>query len=102
MIDFYDKIYADPEFQKLQSQRSRFSWGLAALTLVDFYIYILVIAFKPAWLAVPLHANTVITWGIPVAVGIILLGFVLTGIYVWRANNEFDVKTAAIVKRVGG
>ncbi len=41
-----------------------------------------------------------ITWGIPVAVAIIVLGFALTGIYMWRANGEFDVAVSAIVKRL--
>ncbi|MGT9289159.1 DUF485 domain-containing protein, partial [Escherichia coli] len=27
---------------------------------------------------------------IPIGVGVIVISFVLTGIYIWRANGEFD------------
>lgn len=100
MNNLYAKIYADPEFQQLQIKRSRFSWTLAAIMLGSYYTYILVIAFKPALLAVPLGIDTIINWGIAVAVGIIVLGFLLTGLYVWRANGEFDSAIEAIVERL--
>ncbi|MEQ8230454.1 MAG: DUF485 domain-containing protein [Gammaproteobacteria bacterium] len=100
MDALYQKIFDDPEFQALQRRRSRLSWTLATIMLVVYYAFILVIAFRPALFAAPLGAGTVITWGIPIGVGIILLGFVLTGVYVYRANGEFDRTTAAIVRRL--
>lgn len=96
----YRAIFADPAFQAVQRRRSRFSWLLALIMLVTYFGFILVIAFKPALLAMPLGPNTVITWGIPIGVGIIVLGFVLTGLYVQRANGEFDSTIEAIVSRV--
>ena len=68
--------------------------------LVSYFGFILVIAFAPGLLAVPLGSRTVVTWGIPIGVGIILLGFALTGLYVYRANGEFDGRIEAIVRRV--
>ncbi|MCO9667058.1 DUF485 domain-containing protein, partial [Salmonella enterica subsp. enterica serovar Montevideo] len=41
------------------------------------------------WLGTPLHAGTSVTRGIPIGVGVIVISFVLTGIYIWRANGEF-------------
>ncbi|PTT88398.1 DUF485 domain-containing protein, partial [Pseudomonas sp. HMWF031] len=38
------------------------------------------------------------TWGIPIGVGLIVSAFVLTGIYVRRANGEFDDLNNAILK----
>jgi len=96
----YRTIYADPAFQAVQRRRSRFSWLLASIMLVTYFGFILVIAFEPALLAIPLGPDTVITWGIPIGVGIIVLGFVLTGLYVRRANGEFDSTIEAIVSRV--
>jgi uncharacterized membrane protein (DUF485 family) len=100
MSDLYAKIFADEAFQRMQRKRSHLTWALCALMLGSFYSFILVIAFRPDLLAIPLGPNTVITWGIPVAVSIILLGFVSTGIYVWRANGEFDSTIERIVERV--
>ena len=39
-----------------------------------------------------------ITWGIPLGVGLIVSAFILTGIYVRRANGEFDDLNNAILK----
>lgn len=96
----YQKIFDDPEFRDLQRRRSQLCWVLALIMLVSYYAFILVIAFHPALFAVPLGDDTVVTLGIPIGVGIILLGFVLTGIYVYRANGDFDRTTAAIVRRL--
>jgi uncharacterized membrane protein (DUF485 family) len=62
-----------------------------------YYAFIFVVAFAPALFATPLHAGTVITWGIPASLAMIALSLVLTGIYVVRANREFDPATKAIV-----
>lgn len=60
----------------------------------------LLIAFAPGWLGTPLHAGTNVTRGIPIGVGLIVMSFVLTGVYVWRANGEFDRLTKAILREV--
>ncbi|MGL4716338.1 MAG: DUF485 domain-containing protein, partial [Aeromonas sp.] len=62
--------------------------------------FILLIAFAPGWLGTPLNDSTTITRGIPVGVGLILASFVLTGIYVFRANGEFDELNQKILKGV--
>lgn len=99
MDALYARIYADPEFQALQRRRGRYIWTLSLLMFCAFFAFILVIAFSPALLAIPLGPDTVITLGIPIGVAIILLGFLLTGVYVYRANGEFDQANAAIVAR---
>lgn len=102
MDEIYARIHADPEFRALQRIRERLCWLLSALMFVAFFGFILVIAFAPGLFAVRLGPDTVITLGIPLGVGIILLGFVLTGIYVWRANGEFDRRNAALLRRLSG
>ena len=41
-----------------ERRRSRFSWLLALIMLVTYFGFILIIAFKPALLAMPLGPNT--------------------------------------------
>ncbi|NAS63992.1 hypothetical protein CVE36_25290, partial [Pseudomonas syringae pv. actinidiae] len=40
------------------------------------------------------------TRGIPLGIGLIVISFVLTGIYVYRANGEFDRLTKALLDEV--
>ncbi len=68
--------------------------------LIIYVGFILLIAFAPQWLGTPLHEGTSVTRGIPIGIGVILISFVLTGIYVWRANGEFDRLTKAVMNEV--
>ncbi len=81
----------------MQAKRSRFSWALAITVLAAYFAFILIIAFQPSLFAAPLGDDTVITWGIPIGVGVIVLSFLLTGVYVLRANKDFDRATQRIV-----
>jgi uncharacterized membrane protein (DUF485 family) len=56
---------------------------------VVYYAFILFIAFSPETLGASLSGGMT-TVGIPVGIAIIVFAFVLTGIYVKRANSEFD------------
>ena len=68
--------------------------------LIIYVGFILLIAFAPGWLGTPLHAGTSVTRGIPVGIGVIVISFILTGVYVWRANSEFDRLNAAVIREV--
>lgn len=86
----YRQIYANPRFGELVAKRGRFAWMLSAVMLGAYLAFILLIAFEPKILGIPLAADTVTTWDIPVGVGVIFMAFILTGVYVQRANGEFD------------
>lgn len=91
----YDKVRANPKFAELVHKRSRFAWILSAIMLVVYYAFILVIAFSPSTFGQKIGAG-VTTLGMPIGLGIIILAFVLTGIYTKRANGEFDDLTQQI------
>ncbi|UJD87626.1 DUF485 domain-containing protein [Rahnella aquatilis] len=96
----YQRVVSNPRFRELVQKRSRFAWLLSGITLVLYVAFILLIAFDPQWLGTPLYDGATITRGIPVGVGLIVISFVLTGIYVVRANGEFDRLTADIIREV--
>jgi len=96
----YQRVVNNPRFRELVQKRSRFAWLLSGITLVLYVAFILLIAFDPQWLGTPLYDGATITRGIPVGVGLIVISFVLTGIYVIRANGEFDRLTADIIREV--
>jgi uncharacterized membrane protein (DUF485 family) len=93
-----DHINSNRAFHALRKRRSRFSWTLTGILLASYYAFIMIVAYKPELLAAPLYRGTVITVGIPLGLSVILLALVLTGIYVVRANNDFDPATRAIVE----
>lgn len=84
-----DRIQADPNYRALKERRSRFGWTLTFAMLIVYYGFILLIAFKKDLLAVRIGEG-VMTWGIPIGFGVILFTILITGVYVRRANNEFD------------
>ncbi len=94
--DVIDKVKNNPKYKELVSKRTSFAWILAVVMLAVYYTFILVIAFAPKTLGAPLSAGSVMTVGIPVGIAIILFAFVITGIYVFRANGEFDRLTKEI------
>jgi uncharacterized membrane protein (DUF485 family) len=91
------RIRDNPKYQELKSKRSRFGWFLAVLMLIVYYGFISLIAFNKSFLAQRL-GDGVTTIGVPLGLGVIVFTVVITGIYVRRANTEFDALTADILK----
>lgn len=94
------ELAKDERFQDLVRRRSRFAWLLTAIILVIYFGYIVLIAFRRDVLAAPLGEG-VTSLGIPVGIGVILAGIGLTGLYVRRANREFDPELEALRKEYG-
>ena len=84
-----DRIQRDPNYQALKERRSSFGWTLTILMLVVYYGFILLIAFQKGVLSARIGSG-VMTWGIPIGFGVILFTILITGVYVRRANGEFD------------
>lgn len=94
-----EKVKRDPEFLALERRRRRFAWGLSLIMAAIYFGFILTVAFAPGLLATRVGGG-VTTVGIPLGVGVILAAFVLTGLYVRRANSDFDVTTERIIERL--
>ena len=91
------KIQSHPKYLELRNKRNRLGIFLTVLMLVAYYGYIALIAFDKKFLAQPIGSG-VTTLGIPIGMGVILFTIVITGIYVRRANGEFDALTKQILK----
>ena len=96
------RIENDPNYIKLITERNSFAWMLSIIMLVIYYGFIALVAFAPTVIAIKLFGS--ITIGLVLGLAIILAAIVLTGVYVLRANAEFDDLTKAIVNAnaVGG
>lgn len=94
------RLARDDRYTLLVKRRSRFAWTLTGIMLAIYFGYILLIAFRRDILAQPIGLG-VTSLGIPLGIGVILSGIVLTGIYVRRANREFDPLLDALRKEYG-
>ena len=93
------RILRDPRYHELKSRRSRFGWWLTGAMMVVYYGFILLIAFDKAFLAQRIGQG-VTTLGMPIGLGVILFTIAITGIYVRRANSEYDALAAQIAAGV--
>jgi uncharacterized membrane protein (DUF485 family) len=93
----YESIQRNPNYIELVRQRSTLGWTLAAIMLIIYFGFILLIAYAPKFLGTPIGAG-VMTIGIPIGLAVIVSAFLLVGIYVLRANATYDRLTREIVK----
>jgi uncharacterized membrane protein (DUF485 family) len=93
------RVQADPCFRELVRRRARLAWSLTALMVGIYFGFILAIAYQKTLLSQPL-AGGVTTIGIPLGIGVIVSAFVLTGIYVRKANSTFDQLTEDLRERL--
>jgi len=91
------KIEHNPNYQELVRRRSSLGWMLSLIMLVVYFGFILLVAYAPKFLGIRIGTG-VTTIGIPIGLAVILLAFVLTGIYVRRANSSYDVLIRKIVE----
>src|SRR5215813_5540104 len=91
------RIERDPNYQELVRRRSSLGWMLSLVMLVVYFGFILLVAYAPKFLGTPIGSG-VTTIGIPIGLSVIVLAFVLTGIYVRRANSSYDVLIRKIIE----
>lgn len=97
--DLNQRIKNNLNYKKLVSTRSKYGWLLTALMMIVYYGFITLIAFNKEFLAKPI-GDSVTTWGLPIGLFVILFTIAITGLYVHRANNEFDSLTKKIKEEV--
>ena len=94
--NYIEPVKNHPKFKQLQKERKRLALILSLLVLFVYFSFILTIAFEPNILKETISKDSVITIGIPWGIFVILFSFVMTGIYVYFANKQFDAYTNEI------
>ncbi|PVE20422.1 DUF485 domain-containing protein [Microvirga sp. KLBC 81] len=95
----YERVLRSPRFQELVRQRAGFAWTLSIVMLVIYFGFILLVAFAKPLLATKIGGG-VTSLGILLGLGVIVSAFVLTGIYVQRANSRFDELTRSLTREL--
>ncbi len=96
--EVYERIRKNPKFDELVTKRSRFAWTLTIVVLGIYFAFIMVVAFNPTLLAKPIWEGGTATIAWPIGAGMILLFWLMTGLYIRRANGEFDDINSEIIK----
>lgn len=95
------EILDDPDFRALASQKNAISLTLTVLELSFYFGFIALIAFCKPFLSQKLTGGGATTIGIPIAIATIVLSWVLTGIYIYWANNTYDTLVRRVRDKIG-
>jgi uncharacterized membrane protein (DUF485 family) len=94
----YAHIRNNPSFIQLVKRRGRFAWFLSTIVFVVFFGFVLAVAFAPELIAARPFAGSNLTVGILAGLFQFIVFWILTLVYVRRANGEFDALNKEIVK----
>lgn len=93
-----ERVRSNADFAELQRVRGSFSRLVCGAMLVIYFGFIALVAFRPDITSMQVGGG--ITLAFPLGIGVILSAIILTGVYVIRANGEFDRLTARIAQDV--
>jgi len=96
--DLVSRVMNDPNFIELEKKRNGLGVTLAVTMLVIYYGYIALLAFAKPFLSTIIGGGGVVTYAFPIGLFVLVSAIVITGIYVWRANTEFDGLTRKIME----
>ena len=96
--NIHAKIRSNPKFAEMVGKRTRFAIILSLIVLVPYYSYMALVSLQPQLFAARIGDGSVITIGWPIAALIVFGGWLLTGVYVQRANGEFDRLNEEVLK----
>lgn len=94
----YDRVVAHPKYAELMRKRNRFALMLSAIVLGVYGAFVWMATMAPATFSSPLSEG--MTWCVGLLAGFIIqaFAFVMTGIYVRRANGEFDALNRVLIE----
>lgn len=86
----------EKKFKALVARKTWISVVLTIIMLGIYYGFILVLAFDKALLSKKIGEH--MTLGIPIGLGVIAAACIMTGLYVWWANTDYDKSVNEVVQ----
>lgn len=99
-LDMAERVSRHMLFKELVTRRAKLVRSLMSVGLVAYFILIALAAFRPQILRMPIERGATTTIGVVMAVAILALGWIITWIYVRRANSTFDRLSAHLLDEV--
>lgn len=97
----YARVRANPKFKELTRKRGRLAVVLSLIVLGGYYALMMAVAFAPDVLRQPLAEGSMISVGFPISAVVIIVSWLLTGVYSYFANGEFEDLNNQIVEESG-
>ena len=94
-----DRILHNPKFQEMVSKKRTLSWTLTAIMLYIYDGFMLLVGYNKEFRASSFSGG-ITTWGMPLGLGIIVLSFLLCGVYSYIANTKLDQLNEEALKEV--
>lgn len=94
-----ERILHNPKFKEMVSKKSTLSWTLTAIMLFVYVGFMLLVGYNKEFLLTSISGG-VTTWGMPLGLSIIVLSFVLCGVYSYIANNKLDQLNEDAIREV--
>ena len=94
-----EAILQNPKFKEMVAKKSKLSWTLTGIMLFVYVGFMLLVGYNKEFL-MSSFSGGVTTWGMPLGLSIIVLSFVLCGVYSYVANNKLDQLTKDAMKEV--
>ena len=94
-----ERILQNPKFKEMVSKKARLSWTLTAIMLFVYVGFMLLVGYNKEFLMTSVSGG-VTTIGMPLGLSIIVLSFVLCGVYSYIANNKLDALNEEAMREV--
>lgn len=94
------RVLHHPDFQRMARSKSRLSWILSVLMFVVYVVFIGYIGIDPKAFGTPVSPGSVTTWGIYLGLFVIVFAVAITGLYVFKANGEYERITRRVIREV--
>lgn len=94
-----ERILQNPKFKEMVRKKALLSWTLTIIMLVVYVGFMLLVGYNKEFLMTSFNGG-VTTWGMPLGLSIIVLSFVLCGVYSYIANKTLDPLTQAAMQEV--
>jgi uncharacterized membrane protein (DUF485 family) len=96
----YQEVAESADFRDLQRRHRRFVFPLAVLFLIWYFVYVLLAAYAPDFMATPVFGS--INVGLLFGLGQFVTTFVITMAYVAYANRNLDPAAERIRSELEG
>lgn len=102
MIDqTYDRVVAHPKYAELKKKRNSFAILLSVIVLAVYYSFVMIATTQPGLFSARISEGSAWCWGLIGGFIIQAFAFLMTGIYVRRANSEFDSINRTLIEEAG-